>query len=85
MAKRNWPGHIGIGRRITYNGKPVTVVDVKAGPMMVDTSKFDQPDVEIEGTLKLKVLHEGGAEEWTPPLNGNQFVKWCEQKDAEAK
>ena len=80
--KRNWPDHIGIGRVMAYGDQDVTVVDVKAGPMLIDTSKFDQPSAPITGTLKLKIAFPDGTEQWMPPMDGDSFVKWCERQDA---
>jgi hypothetical protein len=81
VAKRNWPDHPGIGKIVTYNGIEARVVDVKAGPALLDTSTLDQPSATITGTLRLRLALPGG-EVWTPPLDGKQFVAWCEKQDA---
>jgi len=87
MAKRNWPDHIAVGRTIIYGDTPVTVVDVKAGPMMFNKSDLEKKDLEkkdltLIGTLKLRVKYPGGHEEWLPPMEGKPLVDWCEKQDA---
>lgn len=77
MNKRKWPDHPGIGKTIKCDGKEVKVVDVKSGPMLVDTSAFDRPEATITGTLKLRVLYPDGREAWLPPVDGQAFVDWC--------
>lgn len=85
MAKRNWPDHPGIGKIVTYNGDEARVVDVKAGPMLLDTSTLDQPSATITGTLRLRLKLPAGNEVWTPPLDGQQFVAWCEKTEQRAE
>jgi hypothetical protein len=82
MAKRNWPEHIAVGRTINYGGVPVTVVDVKAGPMMFNRSDLEKKDLKFIGTLKLRVKHQNGREEWLPTMEGQPLVDWCEKQDA---
>lgn len=82
MAKRNWPDHIAVGRTITYDETPVQIVDVKAGPMMFDRSDLQKSDVTLIGTLRLRVKHASGREEWLPPMEGQPLVDWCERQDA---
>lgn len=86
MSKRKWPHHPAVGRTISidYGQGPVDVevVDVKCGPLLVDTSTFDQPEAKITGTLCLRIKYPGGHESWTPPMDGEELVKWCEQQDA---
>jgi len=82
MAKRNWPDHIAVGRTINYGDVPVTVVDVKAGPMMFNRSDLENEDVTFIGTLRLRVKHQGGREEWLPPMEGQPLVDWFEKQDA---
>lgn len=82
MAKRNWPNHIAVGRTITYGEVPVTIVDVKAGPAMFDRSDLEKESVTFIGTLKLRIQHSDGQEEWLPPTEGQRLVDWCEKQDA---
>jgi hypothetical protein len=82
MAKRNWPDHIAVGRTIHDGETPVVIVDVKAGPMMFNTSDLATSDVTIRGTLKLRVKYPGGKEVWLPPTEGQMLVDWCEAQDA---
>lgn len=83
MGRRNWPDHPGIGRTVTLDKVQVTVVDVKSGPMLLDTSSLDQPEAKITGTLKLRVRYPGGHEVWTAPVDGQAFVEWCAKQDPE--
>lgn len=85
MGKRNWPDHPGIGRTITFNSAAVKVVDVKLGPMLLDMSSMDQPSANITGTLRIRVKYPGGHEAWTPPVDGQAFVSWCEKQDLKDK
>lgn len=85
MAKRNWPDHPGIGKTINYDGHRVTVVDIKAGPMTFNPAELANSSVVLHGTLKLRVKYEGGKEVWTPPVDGEQFLKFCERQDAKEK
>lgn len=80
MSKKNWPDHPGIGKKMKMGDEDVTVVDVKCGPMLLDTSTMDQPHATIHGTLKLKVRYEGGAEVWTAPIDDNSFLAWCDKQ-----
>lgn len=85
MSKRKWPDHPAVGRTILINcGQgpvEVKVVDVKCGPMMVDLSTFARPDAKITGTLCLRIKYPGGHESWTPPMDGEELVRWCEQQN----
>lgn len=68
-----WKTHPLFGRRMWYQtGKDrfeVEVVNVAAGPMMVDTSKFDQPEADISSTIKLQVRRlDGTGTFWTAPM-----------------
>lgn len=80
--KRNWPNHCGVGLKVEYNGSPVTIVDVKAGPMTFNPADLNKTEVEINGSLKLRVRYEGGHEEWSPPTDGKRFVAWAEKQRA---
>ncbi len=82
MAKRNWPGHPGIGRTLELEGARVIVVDVKCGPMLIDTSTFDKPLADISGTLILRIKRADGTEKWLPPIDADIFLAWCEKQDA---
>lgn len=71
--KRKWPDHPLVGLKTTYkcNGSnlPVEVVDVRCGPMLLDTSSLDQPEAKIEGTIELRLRHtDTGAEFWSRPM-----------------
>lgn len=85
MAKRNWPDHIAVGRTIHDGDTPVTIVDVKAGPMMFNTADLATSDVTIRGTLKMCVKYPDGRERWLPPTEGQPLVDWCEAQDAKAE
>ncbi|WP_325345434.1 hypothetical protein [Xylophilus sp.] len=82
MAKRNWPGHPGIGKQLEAHGELVTVVDVKCGPMLIDTSTFDKPSADISGTLILRIKRVDGTERWLPPIDADSFLAWCAKQDA---
>lgn len=80
--RRHWPDHPLVGRQITYrvggNESKVQVVDVKAGPMFIDTSSFDRSNAAISGSLKLRLQHiDTGAEFWSPP------VVWDRESDSQ--
>lgn len=71
--RRKWPDHPLVGKDVTYKraGRtvPAKIVDAKPGPMMVDTSTFDQPEAKIYGTLLLKLQDlQTGLEFWAPPM-----------------
>ena len=85
MSKRNWPDHIGIGRVLKYGEHEVRVVDVKKGPMLVDTSTMNQQSAVISETLRLRISLPSGKEQWLPPMDGNSFVGWCERQDAQSR
>ena len=80
-TKRKWPDHPLVGRKITFKrdgvSHPAEIVDVKHGPMMVDTSTFDQPEATIFGTLCARLKPENGNPEfWTPPFRyGEETTK----------
>ena len=72
-ARSKWPDHPLVGRSVGYTkdgkSRSAEVVDVKSGPMMIDTSTFDRPTAKIFGTLKLRLKDsETGAEFWSSPL-----------------
>lgn len=82
MTRRKWPDHPLVGRNVGYtkDGKSSSaeVVDVKSGPMMVDTSTFDRPTAKIFGTLQLRLKDaETGVEFWSSPVtwNGKSSMK----------
>jgi len=89
MAKRHWPDHTAVGRTISVergNGsEEMKIVDVKCGPMFINTDSLNQPSAEIHGSLKLRLKPaNGGSEFWTPPTDGAALVKWCAEQDAKA-
>lgn len=71
--KRKWPDHPLVGLKTTFRKdgveSPVEVVDVMAGPLLVDTSTFNRPEAKIIGTIRLRLKHIGSdAEFWSPPM-----------------
>ncbi len=70
MGKSAWNDHPLMGKQVSYGDQkvPCTVVGIKAGPCLVDTSTFDQPEAKIEGTIKLQLKMPGGHKFWTAPM-----------------
>ena len=82
--RRKWPDHPLVGLKTTFKHKghssPVEVVDVRSGPMLLDTSSLDQPEAKIEGTIELRLRHvDSGAEFWSPPM------RWDGKSGAQSK
>ena len=78
-TKRKWPDHPLVGRKITFqkNGQslPTEIVDVKRGPIKIDTSAgyLDRPDLKFIGTMRARLKHDNGDPEfWTPPFEYNE-------------
>jgi len=73
IRKKPWTDHPLFGKSLKFKDSAglfdAVVVDVKRGPMLIDTSTFDQPEAKIEGTIKLQIKRaDTGAVSWTPPL-----------------
>jgi hypothetical protein len=74
MSKRKvCKDHPLLGRKIHYEfggaSTECEVIDVKAGPMLIDTSIFDSPEAKIYGTLKARLKPVGGGLPfWTLPF-----------------
>ncbi|MEQ1511638.1 MAG: hypothetical protein ABL934_03050 [Lysobacteraceae bacterium] len=71
--KKTAPAHPLIGKKVNYKHNGISseceIIAVKAGPMLIDTSTFDQPEAKIYGTLKARLKPAGGGLPfWTPPF-----------------
>lgn len=83
MAKRSWPDHPAVGLTIKVEGHDFIVKDAKCGPMWFNPSDLNKSDVEIHGTIKLRVKPvAGGDERWLPPIDGKQLCDWADQQRA---
>ena len=83
MAKRNWPDHEAVGLTITVDGHDFKIMDAKCGPMWFNPDDLNKNDVEIHGTIKLRVKPvAGGAERRLPPIDGKQLCEWADSQRA---
>lgn len=83
MAKRNWPDHEAVGLTIKVDGHDFKVMDAKCGPMYFNREELNSKDVEIHGTIKLRVKPvAGGTERWLAPIDGKALLAWAESERA---